>query len=465
MGRSFGPPMEEVHVRRVTLLLVVSTILVSGAFIGTGLAAGAAGPPGQGVTATTIRIGIPYIDLSAIRKFGITLDQGNYPDAYNAVIADLNAHGGVDGRKLVPYLLAVSPVGTAPAATACTQLDGDDKVFVAIAPFEPACFLQQGVPTIAGSYQGGPASGVAPNFTLTPPQVAYDPVQLKAFAHEGVFKGKKVGIFAGQTTDEDELHVVESALSSLHVSVVATAVDAGAPGDQVAINQQANIIAQHFQSSGVDEVVAVGEGSLVWPDALQANQSTYHPPFVATNEGTIETAVLAASISPTYLRGVLTSSPVPSNYRDLAHAVRPALRPSRPQGVPVRQDHATHQPDQRFEPDLLFRRVGVHQHGALHHHRQGRRQEPLRSQLRESRLRAAQRDDPGGRVIGFVRPRPVLPAWSRHRRHLRSGQERVGLRQLGNRGVIPRKAGRPETPVLVSPSLTVIHTCPRAPGR
>jgi hypothetical protein len=175
--------------------------------------------------------------------------------------------------------------------------------------------LQQGVPTISGSYQEGPASGIAPNFTLNPPQVAYDPVQLKLFAREGVFKRKKVGIFAGQTTDAPELHVVESALHSLHVSVVATAVDAGASGDQVAINQQANIIAQRFQASGVDEVVAVGEGSLVWPDALQANQSSYHPPFVATNEGTIETAVLAASISSTYLRGVLTSSPVPSNYQ------------------------------------------------------------------------------------------------------------------------------------------------------
>jgi Periplasmic binding protein len=309
-------------VRRVIRSLVVSTILVSGGTVGAvgvgirpAVGASVAAPHGQGVTATTIRIGIPYIDFSAIRRFGITLDQGNYPDAYKAIIADLNAHGGVDGRKLVPYLLAVSPVGTAPAATACTQLDKDDDVFATIAPFEPSCFLQQGVPTIAGSYQEGPATGVAPNFTLTPPQAAYDPVQLKVFARQGVFKGKKVGIFAGQTTDEDELHVVESALRSLHVPVVATAVDAGASGDTTAINQQADIIAQRFESSGVDEVVAVGEGSLVWPDALQANQSTYHPPFVATNEGTIETAVLAASIAPTYLRGVLTSSPVPSNYQ------------------------------------------------------------------------------------------------------------------------------------------------------
>ena len=301
----------------VSRLLVVSTILVSSAVMGAGASptAGAAGPPSQGVTATTIRIGIPYIDFSAIRQFGITLNQGNFTDAYTAIIDDLNAHGGVDGRKLVPYLLAVSPVGTAPAATACTQLDEDDKIFAAIAPFEPACFLEQGVPTISGSYQEGPASGVAPNFTLTPPQAAYDPVQLKVFAHKGVFKGKKVGIFGGQTTDESEVSVVASALRSLHVPVVATGVDGGASGDTAAINQQANIITQRFESSGVNEVVAVGEGSLVWPDALQANQSAYHPPWVATVEGTLETSVIAASISPMYLRGVLTSSAVPSNYQ------------------------------------------------------------------------------------------------------------------------------------------------------
>ena len=100
------------------------------------------------------RVGIPYVDLSAVRKFGITLDQGSFPDAYNALISNLNADGGIDGRHLVPYLVAVNPVGTAPAMTACTQLAEDDKVFVAINPEQPDCFLQQyHVPTIAGSLQ------------------------------------------------------------------------------------------------------------------------------------------------------------------------------------------------------------------------------------------------------------------------------------------------------------------------
>ena len=148
--------------------------------------------PTQGVTATTIRVGIPYVDLAAVRQFGITLDQGSFPDAYNALIANLNAHGGIDGRHLVPYLVAVNPVGSGPAITACTQLSEDDTVFVAINPQQTDCYLQQhDVPTVAGSFQSALSPGGAPNFSVEPPLAAYDPVQLAVFARRGVFKGRR----------------------------------------------------------------------------------------------------------------------------------------------------------------------------------------------------------------------------------------------------------------------------------
>jgi hypothetical protein len=297
----------------VTAAVVLSASLLT---VGAAGASAAAGETTQGVTATTIRIGVPYVDLSAVRKFGITLDHGDYTAAYTAIVDDINAHGGVDGRKLVPYLVAVNPVGTAPAETACTQLASDDKVFVAIAPEQPDCFLQQyGVPTIAGAFQNTTKAGGAPNFTLSPPLSAYDPVQLAAFAHKGVFKGKKVGLFAGQATDQSELATVLSTLHTLHVPVAQSAVDSAPPGDEAATYQDAAVIAQRFQSSGVNEVVAVGTGSLIWPEALAANQSAYRPPFVATSNSSLETAVLANSIAPNYLKGVLASSPVPSNYQ------------------------------------------------------------------------------------------------------------------------------------------------------
>ena len=304
---------------RKSFVLLVTSSLFFGAFAvvgGGGDVSGAANAPTQGVTATSIRVGIPYVDLASVRKFGITLDQGSFPDAYNAIIANLNAGGGVDGRHLVPYLLAVNPVGTGPAITACTQLSEDDSVFVAINPEQADCFNQQHhVPTISGAFQNVESSGGAPNFTLTPPLAAYDPVQLSVLAHRGVFKGKKVGLFAGTETDGSELKVVQTDLKSLGVRVLQSAVDGAPQSDEVATNQQAALIAQRFQLAGVNEVIAVGTGATIWPEALQANQSSYIPPWVATSEPSLETAVLGASISSKYLKNVLTTSPVPSNYQ------------------------------------------------------------------------------------------------------------------------------------------------------
>ncbi|MGH8996261.1 MAG: hypothetical protein ACRDYB_09585, partial [Acidimicrobiales bacterium] len=113
----------------------------------------------QGVTAKTIRIGVPYVDVAAVKSVGVSLDWGNVTDAYKAVIANVNSHGGINGRKIVPFIIAVDPTGSAPAATTCTQLTQDDKIFVALAPLMPACYLQAGVPTINALLQGAASTG------------------------------------------------------------------------------------------------------------------------------------------------------------------------------------------------------------------------------------------------------------------------------------------------------------------
>jgi hypothetical protein len=297
-------------------LPVIGSLLLSAVAVvaGAGPASAAPTAPPQAVTASSLRVGVPYVDLAAVRQFGITLDQGSFPDAYNAIIANLNAQGGINGRKLVPYLVAVNPVGTGPAITACTQLAEDDAVFAAIAPQQADCFLQHDVPTISGMFQEVESPGSTPNFTLLPPSAAYDPLQLAVLDHRGVFKGKKVGLFAGEETDGPELKVVQSSLQSLGVHVVQSAVDGAPQDDEVATNQQATLIAQRFQQAGVNEVIAVGSGATVWPESLQSDESTYLPAWIATDESGLESATLGSSIQPKYLENVLTTSPVPSNY-------------------------------------------------------------------------------------------------------------------------------------------------------
>ena len=266
-----------------------------------------------GVSKTSISVGIPYVDLAAVdQQFGLHINQGSYPDAYDALFANLNAHGGINGRKVVPVLVAVNPTGTAAAAAACTKLTEDTPVFVALSPLSPECYLEHGIPTMNSTVTGTVTPGSAQNFSLTPPSTAYDPTQLAVLAKQGIFKGERVAVF-GEQADEAEVKVVDSALAKDHVTVVQTAIDSAPTTDSAASAQQQQIIAQKFQSAGASEVVAVGTGSASWPTYEQQNQSTFNPPWVATSWSDLDGSLTGnKSADPTYLKDVVATSPTPS---------------------------------------------------------------------------------------------------------------------------------------------------------
>jgi Periplasmic binding protein len=286
-------------------MAVAATLLPA---MGSAPAGAASSTPG--VTAKTIAVGIPYVDIAYVDKtFGLKLNQGSYPDAYNALFKELNAHGGINGRKVVPFYVAVNPTGTASAASSCTQLVEDDHVFVAFAPLSGICYLEHGTLTINGTVTATVPGHAAANFTLTPPASAYDPLQIAVLAKQGVFKNKKVGVFGGFTTDEDEMKIVESALAKNHVHVVQTGVNSAPATDQVASFQQVGTIAQRFQNAGVNLVVAVGQGSAAWPDAEQTNQSTFNPPWVGTSYNDLAGYTIGKTSDASYVKNSLTTTP------------------------------------------------------------------------------------------------------------------------------------------------------------
>ncbi len=182
----------------------------------------------------TIRVGIPYVDVdaAALRADGLNVNWGSVPEAFKAVIDNIN------GRKIVPYRMAVNPIGTAPAATACTELTEDDSVFAVITPLEVTCYLQHHTPVVASIYPAGRSTSVAQDFTPTPPDAAYDPLALSVFDKRGLFKHKTVALFDGGVGDDSELGLVHSALGKLHLRVVTTAVDTAPQGDEAAVNAQ-----------------------------------------------------------------------------------------------------------------------------------------------------------------------------------------------------------------------------------
>jgi ABC-type branched-subunit amino acid transport system substrate-binding protein len=268
----------------------------------------------QGVTPTTIKVGITYPDVAAVKSI-VNIDPGNYPEAYQALIRQINAHGGINGRKIVPVLAAIDPLGTAPAATACTELTQDDKVFAVMGFFQTpdtACYVQTHDTALVGASLTGAAASQARapwfNFQLSDSDLISK--EMSVFKHEGVFEGKKVAV-VGEEADQADVNHVVPVLRKLGVDVVASAINDVPTNDTGASGPEYGIIAQKFESSGANVVVAVGSASEGWPSALQGNQSAYLPRLVATNETDFSAYATNAGYSSAVLRGAVTASNLP----------------------------------------------------------------------------------------------------------------------------------------------------------
>jgi len=119
--------------RAIALLSLAALLLVGCKSTGdstssTSTTAAASTEPGQGVSADSIKIGVTYTDLSAIKDI-MDLDHGDYASAFQALADDLNASGGINGRKLEIVQAPVSPIGTEAGTTTCVQMTEDEKVF------------------------------------------------------------------------------------------------------------------------------------------------------------------------------------------------------------------------------------------------------------------------------------------------------------------------------------------------
>ena len=302
--------MRKAPVALMGVLALAATLgqLVSGGIAGAAQSA-------QGVTASTIKVGITYPDIAALKGI-INVDPGNYQVAYTTLINQLNAKGGINGRKIVPVFAAVDPVGTAGAATACTQLTEDDKVFSVMGFFQQvdtACYVQtHDTPLIGASLTAAQsAAAQAPWFNFQISDSDLIPKEMAIFKQEGAFNGKKVGVVS-TSADSVETALVLPALRQLHVNVVQNAVNSVPDTDTAAQVAEYGTIAQKFQSSGVNLVVAVGNSGNGWPSSIQQNQSSYMPRFIATDYNDLNAYTANKSgHSNAILKNVLTAGPEP----------------------------------------------------------------------------------------------------------------------------------------------------------
>ena len=116
---------------------------------------------GPGVTATEIRLGIPYCNDCAAGNAALGAggeDPGDTRRYYKAALDEVNARGGVLGRKLVPvfHQISVSDDISASQQAACETFTKDNKVFAIFFRGEItySCALKAGIIAWGGGASG-----------------------------------------------------------------------------------------------------------------------------------------------------------------------------------------------------------------------------------------------------------------------------------------------------------------------
>jgi ABC-type branched-subunit amino acid transport system substrate-binding protein len=255
---------------------------------GTSGASSAEAARAPGVTANTIKIGVTYVDEKSLQASGLTLDLGDYKGSYQALVDQINAAGGIDGRKIELTFAPINPVGTAPATTACLQLTEDTKVFAIVGFFltdAVLCPVQQHDTAVIGGTQTNQllAEAQAPWFTVSPGSEV--PVKaVDKFHEQGLLTGK-VGVFA-QVADQSLVDdQVMPELKKLGVDATKAILDAPA-GDQAAVTSGTQTIAQRFQSEGIKKVVLVGDSSADWFVSMESQ--SYKPQLLISDSTAVQ---------------------------------------------------------------------------------------------------------------------------------------------------------------------------------
>lgn len=242
----------------------------------------------RGVTADTIKIGGAFIDVESVRQqFGV--DLGDTPEEMvPALIAGMNADGGINGRQIEYVDRLVVPVGTESSDQACRELIEDEQVFAVVGTFlgdTGLCVTE----TYSTPYFGGfgltperQERSDAPFLTTASNEADYVEQSTQLLVDKGLLEGKRVAVYSQAAGYSDEFidTYLMSVLDAAGVEVVASAQLTDTGGDQVAEAAELDRILQSFDAAGADTVIAAA-GMIGFAPALE--RTDYAPQLYILN--------------------------------------------------------------------------------------------------------------------------------------------------------------------------------------
>jgi ABC-type branched-subunit amino acid transport system substrate-binding protein len=219
----------------------------------------------RGVTTSAITIGVVAYRQDSFAQFGLS-SLGGLPvaDLLKPLVDDLNAHGGIAGRRVTVQVSEFSPLVPAEAQTACIDQADDKKVFVTLAQVsltddaQERCLASHQTPVVTSNSSSladlAADGGWVHQVAMSKDRMFKDWVDW--LVSSGVASpASKIGLVHADTSEDDALvsQVFLPYLAQKGLHLAAQAALAGMTIASAATDAQN--VAQRFHDAGVDLVL------------------------------------------------------------------------------------------------------------------------------------------------------------------------------------------------------------------
>lgn len=224
---------------------------------------------GPGVTATTIKLGIAMIDFSCIPKAFVDEERPKQQAAYQAFVDDINEHGGISGRTIVPVYKSVCPLAATDGLAACTSFSDDSNVFAVIGEFGqitgdiPLCITKQHNRPLVTYGLTQDMVDKAPGGLLVTPDILPDrrvKIIASLLESQHTFKGKTVAVLADSDATSRVDQIIEPALSAMGVKQGSTGIVTISGTDTANAQSQLDSFIEKWKTQHVDALMLAGPG-------------------------------------------------------------------------------------------------------------------------------------------------------------------------------------------------------------
>jgi ABC-type branched-subunit amino acid transport system substrate-binding protein len=225
-----------------------------------------------GVTAEAIKIGVPWVDVTAIGW-----EPSHDAEVIWGVAADtINAAGGVFGRNIELVMIGVDPTEPVAQDEACVRFTEDEEVFAVMGVIRnliPLCYTEQHSTIVINTYITPPEvfeRSVAPMIGILPLTERAIEAQLATLLESGYLDGAKIALSA-QPNTLAWADTMKAIFEEAGLEVVSITSFEAPSSDVTAINGELDVSVERWRADGATAVVAVPGAAVPTTGALSRN--------------------------------------------------------------------------------------------------------------------------------------------------------------------------------------------------